>query len=69
VRDAGLKLPQFFGEVTWGIISPGLLVQLFVPAELLRELIPLAELEVIRAADHFQNVWKSKIHFQRLASG
>jgi hypothetical protein len=25
--------------------------------------------EVIRAPDHFQNGWKSKIHFQRLASG
>jgi hypothetical protein len=46
-----------------------LLVQLFVPAELLRELIPLAELEVIRAADHFQTGWKSNNHFQRLASG
>jgi hypothetical protein len=26
-------------------------------------------LEVIPAADHFQNGWKSKIPFQRLASG
>jgi hypothetical protein len=69
VRDAGLKPPQFFGEVTCGIISAGLLEQLFVPVELLGELFPSAKLEVIRAADHFQNAWKSKIHFQRLASG
>ena len=30
---------------------------------------PLMTLEVIPAADHFQNGWKSKIHFQRVASG
>jgi hypothetical protein len=44
-------------------------VQLIEPAELLRELIPLAELEVIATADHFQHGWKSIFHFQRLASG
>ncbi len=27
------------------------------------------DLEVIPAADHFQNGWKSIFHFQRLASG
>jgi hypothetical protein len=26
-------------------------------------------MEVIPAADHFQNGWKSKIHFQRTVSG
>lgn len=26
-------------------------------------------MEVIPGTDHFQNGWKSKIHFQRLASG
>ena len=33
------------------------------------DLDPLMTLEVIPAADHFQNGWKSKIHFQRLATG